>query len=278
MTKEETILKMNELGASKTPFLFIIDFEMEKCIVEKLDELNNDDIKFFFNNYSNVENTKTEKNIVLNVFPPNYSEYLKSFEIVKENILLGNSYLVNLTFSSEIKINANLESIFYQSKAKYKLFYKDKFTFFSPEIFVKIIDGEIYSYPMKGTIDASIFDAENIILNDEKEIAEHYTIVDLIRNDLNIVAKNIRVEKFRYVDCISTNKKNILQLSSEITGDLDENYNKKLGNIIFSLLPAGSISGAPKKKTLEIIKHAEKSKRGFYTGVAGIFDGNNVDS
>ena len=278
MTKEEAILKMNELGTSKTPFLFIIDFEMESCIVEKLDEINNDDIKFSFNNYSNVENEDLKQNIELNVFPPNYSEYLKSFEIVKKNILLGNSYLVNLTFSSKIKTDANLELIFHQSKAKYKLYYKDKFTFFSPEIFVKIIDSKIFSYPMKGTIDASIFDAENIILNDEKEIAEHYTIVDLIRNDLNIVAKNVKVEKFRYIDFIATNKKNILQLSSEITGNLDENYNKKIGNIIFSLLPAGSISGAPKKKTVEIIKMAEINKRGYYTGIAGFFDGKNVDS
>ena len=278
MTKKEAIFKMNKLGTSKTPFLFIIDFEMESCIVEKLDEINNDDIKFSFNNYSNVENKNINQNIELNVLPPKYDEYFKSFEIVKDNILLGNTYLVNLTFSSEINVNANLESIFYQSKAKYKLLYKNKFTFFSPEIFVKIIDSKIFSYPMKGTIDASIPDAKTKILNDEKEIAEHYTIVDLIRNDLNIVAKNVKVEKFRYVDYIATNKKNILQLSSKISGDLDKNYNNQIGNIIFSLLPAGSISGAPKKKTIEIINMAEKNKRGYYTGVAGVFDGENVDS
>lgn len=131
---------------------------------------------------------------------------------------------------------------------------------------------------MKGTIDANILNAEKIILSDEKETAEHYTIVDLIRNDLNIVAKNVRVDKFKYIEKIRTNNKNLLQVSSKISGTLDKNLNNKIGDIIFSLLPAGSISGAPKKKTVEIILEAETYKREFYTGVAGIFDGKNIDS
>jgi len=122
---------------------------------------------------------------------------------------------------------------------------------------------------MKGTIDATVPDAENVILNDPKETAEHYTIVDLIRNDLSIVAKNVRVKRFRYIDLIRTDTKNLLQVSSEICGDLENGYESALGDIIFSLLPAGSVSGAPKKKTTEIIAAAEGTKRGYYTGIAG---------
>ena len=136
----------------------------------------------------------------------------------------------------------------------------------------------IRSFPMKGTIDASIENAEKVILSDEKEMAEHYTIVDLIRNDLSLVAKNVRVERFRYFDRINTNEKCLLQVSSEIAGELETDWNEKIGTIFNKLLPAGSITGAPKKKTIEIIQNAEIEPRGYYTGVAGIFDGMSVES
>ena len=131
---------------------------------------------------------------------------------------------------------------------------------------------------MKGTIDASIPDAEKIILNDEKELSEHVTIVDLIRNDLSTVASNVQVKRFRYIDKINTNQKDLLQVSSEICGDLEKDFGSRIGSILISLLPAGSISGAPKNKTIEIIQATENEKRWYYTGVAGYFDGQNLDS
>jgi para-aminobenzoate synthetase component 1 len=67
-------------------------------------------------------------------------------------------------------------------------------------------------------------------------------------------------------------------VSSEITGLLPVDYLRRLGDILFALLPAGSISGAPKSKTLEIIQEAEGYERGFYTGICGFFDGVNLDS
>ena len=171
-----------------------------------------------------------------------------------------------------------LKEIFIVSRAPFKLWVDEKFTFYSPEKFVTINGDIIRSYPMKGTIDALVNNAEQIILNDEKEMAEHYTIVDLIRNDLSLVAKNVRVERFRYFDRINTNRKSLLQVSSEIAGDLEPDWNNNLGNIFASLLPAGSITGAPRKKTMEIIEDAEVDARGYYTGIAGIFDGKNLDS
>jgi para-aminobenzoate synthetase component 1 len=109
-------------------------------------------------------------------------------------------------------------------------------------------------------------------------MAEHFTIVDLIRNDLSQVANEVKVERFRYLDEIKTAGKNLLQVSSSIRGRLPVNYRSRLGEILFQLLPAGSVSGAPKKKTLEIIREAEKQNRGFYTGVAFYDDGQNLDS
>jgi para-aminobenzoate synthetase component 1 len=211
-------------------------------------------------------------------FPIDFEIYKKAFNKVIKNINYGNSYLTNLTFQTKIELNLNLFQLFSIAKAKYKLYFEDKFVCCSPECFVKIIDGEIYSYPMKGTIDDSIPDALNLILNDEKEKAEHLTIVDLIRNDLSIVSKNVRVTKFRYPDYISTNQKNLIQISSEIKGSLPEDYQLHIGDIFRELLPAGSVTGAPKKKTIEIIKSTENYDRGFYTGVFGIFDGQNLDS
>jgi para-aminobenzoate synthetase component 1 len=269
------ISKMNEYGKDGKPFFFIFDFELENPCVFLLDELIKENI---FLKIKKKNPDKYQKKILLTKKPIEFSLYKNSFDFVVNEISKGNSYLLNLTFPTEIETNLTLEEIFVHSTSKYKLLYKDQFVVFSPETFVKIEDGIISSYPMKGTIDASLPNAEEAILNDEKEFAEHVTIVDLIRNDLSIISKNVRVEKFRYVEKIITNQKELLQVSSKIVGELEKDYNERIGDIIYAMLPAGSISGAPKKKTIEIIQRAEKGKRGFYTGVFGIFDGKNLDS
>lgn len=269
---------MNEYGKEQIPFLFIIDFEMKSPLVFKLSDIKNN-ILFKVGNQENYSNKSTAKPvIVFDKFPIGYDKYVAAFNISMDNIKNGNTYLLNLTFPTKIKTNLTLKEIFYSSEAKYKLIFKNQFVVFSPETFVQIKNEKIFSFPMKGTIDASIENAEEKLLNDDKEIAEHNTIVDLIRNDLSIVAKNVRVEKFRYIDEIRTANKTLLQTSSEICGELGNNYRDKLGDIIFKLLPAGSISGAPKKKTVEIIKEAECYERGYFTGIFGIFDGENLDS
>ena len=131
---------------------------------------------------------------------------------------------------------------------------------------------------MKGTIDAAIPDAEKIIMENRKELAEHVTIVDLIRNDISMVAVDVHVETFRYVEKIHSCGKDLLQVSSKISGILECGFPDHVGNIIETLLPAGSITGAPKMKTVEIIKEVEGYNRGYYTGVFGYFDGKNLDS
>ena len=131
---------------------------------------------------------------------------------------------------------------------------------------------------MKGTIDASIPQAEELILKSEKEKAEHATIVDLIRNDLSIRSFNVKATRFRYAEIINSGKDSLIQVSSEVSGELKENYYNSLGNAIFDLLPAGSVTGAPKPKTIEVILDAENYDRGYYTGIAGYFDGKDLDS
>ena len=131
---------------------------------------------------------------------------------------------------------------------------------------------------MKGTIDTNLTDSKNILLNSKKELAEHTMVVDLLRNDLGKVAKNIKVEEFRTFSKISTKNSELFQTSSIISGDLQNNWQEKIGDIFSDLLPAGSITGTPKKSTIEILKNIESYERGFYSGIFGVFDGINLQS
>jgi para-aminobenzoate synthetase component 1 len=163
-------------------------------------------------------------------------------------------------------------------QASYKLYVPGQFLVFSPEQFVSISDGVIRTFPMKGTIDASVPHAENVLMNDIKEKEEHATVVDLLRNDLSMVARQVRVNRYRYVTEVRTGDKSLLQCSSEISGMLEPEFEGKPGSIMHALLPAGSVTGAPKKKTVELIHEIEPEPRGYFTGVFGVFDGKNLDS
>jgi para-aminobenzoate synthetase component 1 len=274
--------QLNEWGKSKTPFVFLIDFECQAPQCWKLNE-HNDTFKFNFQGVTNFEkrnfnsNNKQQQSF-LKKFPISFEEYDQKFKAVKNAIEYGNSFLVNLTAATKIETNLSLEEIAYSCESKYICYLRNEFVCYSPESFVQIKDGKIFSYPMKGTIDARIPNAKAILLNDAKEIAEHATIVDLIRNDLSAVAKKVRVQNYRYYEEVVTQNGLIGQVSSEIVGELPLNYQDKMGDLLFALLPAGSVSGAPKQKTKDIIAKAEQVQRGYYTGVAGYFDGVCLDS
>lgn len=275
----QKFMEMDELSVQKIPYFFIIDFLTENVEIFKENEIEKSDLLIDFQYYSNKKTQdELHKKIEWKSFPETLESFKTGFDEVQKNIRFGNSYLVNYTRKTKIETNLTLEEIFYHSSAKYKVFYKDFFVLFSPETFVKIIDGKILTYPMKGTIDASLDNAAEILKNDKKEKAEHYTVVDLLRNDLSMVADNVKVDKFQYIDFIKTKQKDLYAMSSEISGNLKPEFDGKLGSIMKKLLPAGSILGAPKPKTLEIILNAEGYKRGYYTGVCGWFDGKNVDS
>ncbi|MDP2423556.1 MAG: aminodeoxychorismate synthase component I [Bacteroidales bacterium] len=271
---------MNRLGKARTPFFFVLDFLLINPIVIPLKLIDNEHILFDIDGFNNapVPDKVFAQGFSFKKTPPGFERYKTSFDLVKANLLYGNSYLLNLTLPSAIDTDLTLSEIFYRSKAAYKLWFRDRFVVFSPEMFVRIAENRIESHPMKGTIDASIPGAEEKILSDPKETAEHNTIVDLIRNDLSRIAQNVRVEKFRYITPVHTHQKKLLQVSSSVVGELAPTYPEKIGDIIFSLLPAGSVTGAPKKKTIEVILEAEQYDRGYYTGIFGYFDGQNLNS
>ncbi|MDO9512747.1 MAG: aminodeoxychorismate synthase component I [Bacteroidales bacterium] len=278
-TAESAKKEMNRLGLKQKPFLFIIDFLMEKPIVIPLDKIDPSLILYRFNNLTNHDESAIAGcDVQFKRDPISFENYLTSFNKVMEHIAFGNSYLVNLTAETPIQTNKSLKEIYLQSKAAFKLLVDNQFTLFSPEPFVLINNNSIRSFPMKGTIDANEPDAEEQIMNNHKELAEHHTIVDLIRNDLNMVSKRVHVERFRYIDRLKTNHGELLQVSSEIAGELSPEWYKSPGDILFSLLPAGSVSGAPKKKTIEIILEAETHQRNYYTGITGIYNGDSLIS
>ncbi len=313
--KQEIIDKINRLASQDEPFLFVINYQGDKAFIRLLSDINPEECLFDFEGRGNwrenhseemgdfkriyeensreipkeisekkkFRGTPLDSPISWQIIPPLYNNYERSFGIVKSNIMAGNSYLTNLTCRVPVSCNLSLEDIFHRAKGKYKLLLRRKrnlnpFVCFSPETFVRIKGGRIYSYPMKGTLDASLPDAEKQLMEDRKEAAEHATIVDLIRNDLSRVAENVRVDKYRYIDVLHTNKGDILQTSSEISGRLPEDYPQHLGEILDAQLPAGSITGAPKDKTMQIIHEAEGYDRGFYTGIMGIYDQGELNS
>lgn len=271
--------RMNDWGKSRVPFLFVIDYEMDHPIVIPLSEIDSADVRYDVNGISNSPKTgEPPPHLVFESYPITFSEYLRAFNLVQYHLHAGDTYLLNLTFPTPIITNISTRQIFNAASAPYRLWLKDRFVVFSPECFVRIENGVISSYPMKGTIAAHLPCAETQLMENAKEKAEHATIVDLIRNDLSMVSSEVRVTQFRYIEEIQAHTGPLLQTSSHISGRLPHTYADTVGDILFQLLPAGSISGAPKQKTVEVIRAAERLARGYYTGVFGVFDGERLDS
>jgi len=277
MDRQEGFEKINRLGSARTPFLFIISYDRTKIFAQPLEELESD-IFYKLEDWRNYPVKKRERDFTFSFLPVDLPAYKKSLERVLEQIRSGNTYLLNLTFATPIQTDLSLKEIFTYAQAKFKLYFKGEFICFSPERFVQIEGNTIATYPMKGTIDANLPNAKARILSNEKEMAEHVMIVDLMRNDLGIIGTDVRVERFRYVDRIKAGEKELLQVSSKITAKLPPNWHEQIGTLLAKITPAGSITGTPKKKTMEIIDMVEDYERGFYTGIFGIYDGTNLRS
>lgn len=281
LNREDLRARIQSFASDEVAFLFMIDYRAERGVAISLKELPQTDIACNINGIElgrKTECAQSNKAFKFNIRPMSFEEYSKSFQKVQRQIQHGNSYLLNLTFATDLGHDLKLEAIYQKARAPYKLLFGDKFLFYSPEPFVRIVGDRIYSFPMKGTISKSEPNALQTLMDSKKELYEHFTIVDLIRNDLSMVATGVEVEQFRYPETLTTDHGAIIQTSSRISGNLPHNWQNHLSDILFSLLPAGSVSGAPKQSTIKAINEAELSHRGFYTGVMGVFDGQGVDS
>lgn len=271
--------KMNDYFGKGIPFLAIISFDREIGEVYELDDCASQEIYYNVNGKSNRSESYTfPRPPSLRYLLPNRDLYNAQFCQVSQHIKAGNTYLINLCSRTELLGDLDLLKLFDSSQAPYRLYFRDEFVVFSPEPFVRVEQGQISAFPMKGTIDAGLDNAAEQLLSDKKERAEHYTIVDLIRNDVGAVCDSVDVDRFAFIQEFPTSKGPVLQMSSEISGKLSQNFIYAPGDLFYSILPAGSITGAPKQKTVEILKSVESTARGFYTGVMVLFDGAVIDS
>ncbi|HEX5624433.1 MAG TPA: aminodeoxychorismate synthase component I [Saprospiraceae bacterium] len=272
---QDIIQQMNQLYAAGSPFVFVIDFAKSKGICRQTRML---DPMLMQLSMDSQKPARFPGSIAFEAQNADYDAYRVKFQAIQDQLSIGNTFLCNLTQPTRIQTNLNLWEIFHYSDAPYKLFLKDRFVVFSPEPFVTIEEGHIQTFPMKGTLSAMIPDSHRILAEDPKENAEHNTIVDLMRNDLSMVADSVRVERLKYLTLVNTHKGPIWQMSSAIRGKIKAAYLHRPGALFDRLLPAGSISGAPKEETVQIIQEVEAYDRGFYTGIFGQFDGRSFKS
>lgn len=274
---EELEVKMNNAGVNRTPFLFAVNYELTEGIFVEY-PLRQNEILFRTPKASNISQLGLSCKEKLKVEPISLEKYKKSFNVVHKAMKEGVVKVVNLTMKTEVITSLTMKDIAEQSKAIYILFVPEKFVCFSPERFVLIKDGSLSTNPMKGTINADIPDAKEKILNDPKEIKEHTIVVEQMKEELSKVARSVEVKRFRYIDHIQTNERNILEVSSELIANLPVEEKNHLGTLMLKLLPASSIAGVPKDASLALLKEAEANPRGYYTGVFGYFDGETLDS
>lgn len=270
--------ELNRAGAAGNPLFFLVDFEQQAPRWWSLDEPAEDLPSFAFPGFSNVDNQVSTSIPSLLAEHIDTTRFRRAFDIVQEGLQRGDSFLTNLTFPTPVQLDGSMEAVFHHSDALYRIYWPERFVCFSPETFVTISeDGYLESRPMKGTaLDTPA--ARRALLSSRKEIAEHATIVDLIRNDLSQVAKRVRVTDYRYFHKIAASRPGLLQTSSNVGGRLGTDWTASLGSILLKLLPAGSVSGAPKPATLDIIRRAEGVPRGYYCGIAGYFDGRRLET
>ena len=274
-----TLASMNKASCTGQPFFFALDFELQRgTFISSPLEASTPQVFFDFPSAKTSLPEAPPIPIELVAHPEDYSTYEQRFKHIQQGLLRGDSFLTNLTIRTPIESTASLEQIYLASQARYKVLLPHRFVSFSPECFVTIQADEISTHPMKGTIDATLPHAAERLRSDYKESCEHHTIVDLMRNDLSRVATSVRVARFKYLTELHTVKGSLLQMSSEVRGQIMPAYRHALGDLMRELLPAGSICGAPKGKTLELIQEAEGYSRGYYSGVCGYFDGKDLDS
>ncbi|MEM9259258.1 MAG: aminodeoxychorismate synthase component I [Bacteroidota bacterium] len=271
--------QLNALGAQGQACFFLIDFEMQAPQLWELNADEADQPLFSFPGHPE------QRLAPIGLLPPKLladhvaeEVFRNAFEVVQRGLQRGDSFLTNLTFPTPVQLTGSLEDIYWQSEAKYRILWPERFVCFSPETFVTISpSGYLETQPMKGTaLDTE--KARKALLYSPKEIAEHATIVDLLRNDLSQMAKRVRVTDYRFFHKIATSRRGLVQTSSKIGGQLGPQWHGRLGSILRGLLPAGSVSGAPKPATLALIRQAEGQNRGYYCGIGGYFDGQQLDT
>ena len=258
-------------------------------LVSTLKEFNDkfediqDDLKGTYTYKHRVYNIGTDKGS----FAHSKDKFFKMIEDSKEMIKSGDVFQILMTnrFTRNIKVDP---FSFYRilrtknpSPYMFLLEYEDfNIVGSSPEVMVRLSDGELLLRPIAGTRKRGKTkqrdkELEDELLADPKELAEHLMLIDLGRNDVGRVAKTgtVKVEDMMHIERFS----HVMHIVSDVTAQLDDN--KDMFDLFMATFTAGTMTGAPKIRAMELIAEYEGLKRGFYSGSIGYFgfDG-NMDS
>lgn len=208
-------------------------------------------------------------------------KYVESVERIKEEIRSGEAFQVVLSQRFEMECESDPFDVYRMlrlhnpSPYMYLFRFKDGLSIVgsSPEALVKVTDGEVMVHPIAGTRKRSLDQSEDVrlgeeLLSDPKERAEHLMLVDLGRNDLGRVCKSgsVKVVEFMQLERYS----HVMHIVSTVLGELG---NGKIAiDALYSVFPAGTLSGAPKPRAMEIIEDHEPFRRGIYGGAIGYVD------
>jgi len=274
----------------------VINYEAGFLFEQKLFQLlpTNETLgEFVFFDKTNLEIIKSDKisfdfssDYKIKNFHLNTSkqEYIKSIQKIKDFIKEGDTYQVNYTVKGKFNFSGNLCSLFqnliFNQSAKYIAFINlpERFIIsISPELFFEFTKNKIITRPMKGTSHRGIdtqndFFAKQNFSNSEKDKAENVMIVDLLRNDLGRISKfgSVKVDKLFEIEKYES----LYQMTSEISST--PLRGTKFSDIIQKMFPCGSVTGAPKIRTMEIIHLIEKERRNIYTGSIGLLLRNKI--
>jgi para-aminobenzoate synthetase/4-amino-4-deoxychorismate lyase len=208
-------------------------------------------------------------------------EFTSAIEQIRAYIAAGDTYQVNFTYRLHFQSYGSALSLYLALRRRQPVPYGafihlpdgSAILSLSPELFIRHTAGNLFARPMKGTAAASGDDVRDqqvadALHRDPKNRAENLMIVDLLRNDLGRIARtgSVKVPALFEVNRFSS----VLQMTSSIEAELRPDLN--LAKVMRALFPCGSITGAPKHRTMEIIRELETEDRGIYTGAIGWFD------
>ncbi len=274
----------------------LINYEAGYLFEERLKKyLNNNEeklIQFFFFKNENVEVVRSTeilfsnelKKYKINNFKLDSTKhtFIRNISNIKKFIEEGDTYQVNYTVKGNFNFSGDVKNLFqtllFNQSARYSAFINSDDYFIlshSPELFFRKNRNKIIAKPMKGTAKRGInliSDHQNkfTLENDNKNKAENLMIVDLLRNDLGKISKYGRVKT---VKLFGVEKyESLFQMISKIKSELKNDIS--VTEIVKNIFPCGSITGAPKIRTMEIINELEKKPRGIYTGAIGIANKN----
>lgn len=213
-------------------------------------------------------------NLKLNITAAAYGE---AFKQIKQHICRGDTYQVNLTTKYKFNIAGSVKALYQQLRTRQKVAYSafmhmpgyDVLSL-SPELFFSKINTIMRAKPMKGTMPRAVDVARDManrdfLKTDPKSMAENTMIVDLLRNDLSAISQpgSVQVSRLLEVESFETVHQMTSCIQSEVLPDLP------FATIMQHLFPCGSITGAPKRSTMEIIHALEDEPRHIYTGAIG---------